>query len=372
VAEQVGGRSKATKGDAPSHDASGIRILLVEDNEMNQQVASELLESAGAMVTIANHGGEAVKILTEGDQPPPFDVVLMDLQMPEMDGYTATRLLRADLRLQSLPIIAMTAHALVEERQRCLAAGMNDHVTKPIDPDALFATLGRWAKPRPAGEAEPASRPGKAAADVILPEIEGIDVSGGLKRVAGNKRLYLDLLAQFTAKQGDAARQIYAAIASGDRKLAERIAHTVKGVAGNIGIASIYAASGKLESAVRDGDAAVPGLLNQFASLLARQVQLIQQAVREVTPVQPQTAASAPFDANAASSAVERLRVLLEASDGDAAEAFPRLAEALGDRGKKPRLDALNAAITDFDFEGALLKLDEIAKECGVNEKRRK
>ena len=106
-----------------------------------------LLESAGAVV--ANHGGEAVKILTDGDQAPEFDVVFMDLQMPEMDGLTATKLLRGDPRLQKLPIIAMTAHALVEQRQRCLDVGMNDHVSKPIDPDNLFSTLLRWAKPRP-------------------------------------------------------------------------------------------------------------------------------------------------------------------------------------------------------------------------------
>jgi two-component system sensor histidine kinase/response regulator len=130
-----------------SADATGIRVLLVEDNEMNQQVATELLESAGAVVTIANHGGEAVNILTAKEEPPPFDVVFMDMQMPVMDGLTATKLLRSKPYLQKLPIIAMTAHALVEERQRCLDAGMNDHVSKPIDPDVLFATLMRWAKP---------------------------------------------------------------------------------------------------------------------------------------------------------------------------------------------------------------------------------
>ena len=196
------------------HDATGIRVLLVEDNEMNQQVATELLESAGAIVTVANHGGEAVKILTEGDQAPPFDVVFMDLQMPEMDGFTATRLLRSDPRLQKFPIIAMTAHALVEERQRCLDAGMNDHVSKPIDPDNLFATLLRWAKPRPkTGQSQSqAVRRIKAADEVILPEIAGINLADGLKRVAGNRRLYRDLLGQFAAKQGDAAAQISAAL----------------------------------------------------------------------------------------------------------------------------------------------------------------
>ena len=115
---------------------------------MNQQIATELLESAGAAVTVANHGGEAVKLLTGGEQTPAFDIVLMDIHMPEMDGFTATKLLRSDPRLKNLPIIAMTAHALVEERQHCLDAGMNDHISKPIDPDAMFSTVLRWAKPK--------------------------------------------------------------------------------------------------------------------------------------------------------------------------------------------------------------------------------
>ncbi|HTP34420.1 MAG TPA: response regulator, partial [Candidatus Acidoferrales bacterium] len=144
TAEAEAAATHVSREEAQAYDASGVRILLVEDNEMNQQVATELLESAGAKVTVANHGGEAVKTLREGPDPPAFDVVLMDLQMPEMDGFTATRLLRADPRFKDLPIIAMTAHALVEERQRCLEAGMNDHVTKPIEPDALFAALKRW------------------------------------------------------------------------------------------------------------------------------------------------------------------------------------------------------------------------------------
>jgi two-component system sensor histidine kinase/response regulator len=141
--EDKGARRR--KEVAATADATGIRVLLVEDNEMNQQVATELLESAGAIVTIANHGGEAVDILTAKEEPPPFDAVFMDMQMPVMDGLTATKLLRTKPYLEKLPIIAMTAHALVEERQRCLDAGMNDHVSKPIDPDVLFATLIRWA-----------------------------------------------------------------------------------------------------------------------------------------------------------------------------------------------------------------------------------
>ena len=138
----------AEKGEHALPLASGLRVLLVEDNEVNQQIAAELLESEGAKVALASNGAEAVRVLTEGDQPPPFDVVFMDLQMPEMDGFTATRLLRALPHLQKLPIIAMTAHVMADEVQRCLEAGMNDHVAKPIDPEAFFATLARWTRAR--------------------------------------------------------------------------------------------------------------------------------------------------------------------------------------------------------------------------------
>ena len=360
-------RSRARKSDVPEHDATGIRVLLVEDNEMNQQVATELLESAGAIVTIANHGGEAVKILTEGDQPPRFDVAFMDLQMPEMDGFSATRLLRRDPRLQKFPIIAMTAHALVEERQRCLDAGMNDHVSKPIEPDNLFATLLRWAKPRPkeSVESQPPQPPvKKAVEEVVLPEIAGVNLADGLKRVAGNRRLYRDLLGQFAAKQGNAAEQITAALEAGDRQLAERIAHTVKGVAGNIGIGGVQAAAQKLEKAIREGQDSVPAQLDEFASLMGTQVRAIEQGLRDSAPAPTIEARATPFDGDAAAAAISRLKTLLEASDGDAEEAFRALQEAVAGAVEKPQLDALGASINDFDFEAALLKLDEIAERC--------
>jgi CheY-like chemotaxis protein len=356
-------RSRAQKDDGHVHDATGIRILLVEDNEMNQQVATELLQSAGAIVTIANHGGEAVKILTESDQPPPFDVVFMDLQMPEMDGYTAARLIRAQPRLQGLPIIAMTAHALVEEYQRCLDAGMNDHVSKPIDLDALFSTLLRWVKPRRGHAVESQATPMRAADELILPEIPGINQTDGLKRVVGNKRLYLDLLAQFAAKQGDAAAQISAALESGDLKLAERIAHTVKGVAGNMGIGQVFAAAEKLESAMRHAGAVEPALLQEFTLVLSHQVQAIRQAIREITPDQPvKEVRVKDFDARAASLAIARLRSLLESSDGDAAAAFLAVNNILEGTLDRSQLDVLCTAISDFDFAGAVLRLDEIAE----------
>jgi len=360
--------SRLPGADATSHDATGVRILLVEDNEVNQQVATELLESAGATVRIANHGGEAVRILTEGEQPPPFDIVFMDLQMPEMDGLTATRLLRARPLLQGLPIIAMTAHALVEERQRCLEAGMNDHVSKPIEPAALFATLRRWAKP---GLVEAGRAHGRARTpinEVTLPEMAGVDVASALARVAGNKRLYRDLLVQFVAKQGDLTSQISGAIASGDRKLAERIAHTVKGVAGNIGLGNVFAAAEKLERAIREGDAAVPALLEEFTQVASRQVRVIEQSMADGTAVRPTEEGTRPvFDARAAAATITHFRELLASSDGDAAEAFLDLEAALAGACDKARLSALGVAISEFDFEGAGKRLEEIEKEYGAN-----
>ena len=349
-----------------SHDASGVRVLLVEDNEMNQLVASELLQSAGASVTIAAHGGQAVKMLTEGPQPPPYDVVLMDLQMPEMDGITATKLLRADPRLQSLPIIAMTAHALVEERQRCIEAGMNDHVSKPIDPDTLFATLARWTHPSSPNGAKPTGRAPAPPAEI--PEIDGVDTVSGLKRVADNKQLYRSLLGQFSEKQVDAGARILNALQKGDIKLAEQIAHTVKGVSGNLGITKVQFSAARVERAFREKDPTVPTVLSEFDTLLRQQVATIVDALQKTEPVQDGAGSAGNFNPEAAASAAARLRNLLKESDAEAEDAFGELRSALGGQAKPESLNALASSIRDFDFDGALAKLDEIAAETHITE----
>src|SRR4030095_14672054 len=179
---------------------------------------------------------------------------LMDLQMPEMDGYQATRKIRSDSRFASFPIIAMTAHATLEERQKCLDAGMNGHVSKPIDPSALFETLERFVTRRegtpPPTDSRvtsalggPVPSPGEAAPAVgetdQLPDVPGLNTADGLHRVAGNKKLYRKLLLQFSSTEADAAQRIAAALTEKDRALAERMAHTVKGVAGNIGASAV-------------------------------------------------------------------------------------------------------------------------------------
>jgi HPt (histidine-containing phosphotransfer) domain-containing protein len=286
----------------------------------------------------------------------------MDLQMPEMDGYTATRLLRADLRFHDLPIVAMTAHALVEERQRCLDAGMNDHVTKPIDPDALFAALARWTKQRSAAPAEPAI-PAPEGAGPALPQIDGVDIAGGLKRVAGNRKLYRTLLEQFVSKEAGAASGIAQALKAGDRAVAERQAHTLKGVAGNIGIGDVQSAAEELEKAIRAGDASAPSLLGDLESVLIPRVAAIRTALSE-TASEPTSVGV--FDANLAAAAVARLNTLLEANDGDAADVVQQVASALTGQVDTSRLAALRDSVDEFDFDDAKAKLAEIAKECNL------
>jgi two-component system, sensor histidine kinase and response regulator len=349
--------------------ASGIRVLLVEDNEVNQQVAKELLESEGARVTIANDGAEAVTILTKGDQPPPFDVVFMDLQMPEMDGFAATRLLRARPQFRHVPIIAMTAHVMAEEVQRCFEAGMNDHVGKPIDPATFFATLARWTRVRSPKAADGrAARPAEKEQEIALPTMDGVDIRAGLERVAGNKRLYRDLLIQFAVKQGSVAQRITVALEGGDRDQAERLAHSLKGAAGNLGIKQIFHSAGNLEIAIRESRDGVGEMVQELASLLNRQSRTIEESLR-AAPVGTTRERVRPVDASELSAGLARLRELLEASDADAPQAYAHLAPLLEATVDPSRLDALGAALNAFDFETALVKLKEIATRYTAHQK---
>src|SRR5215469_1988795 len=344
--------------------ASGLRVLLVEDNEVNQQVATELLESEGAKVALASNGAEAIRALTEGDQqPPPFDVVFMDLQMPEMDGFTATRLLRAQPHLQKLPIIAMTAHVMADEVQRCLEAGMDDHVGKPIDPEAFFATLARWTRAHPREATNLSSKAISAEAEIILPELAGVDVAAGLARTARNKQLYRDLLAQFAARHEFAGNRIKEALESGDRDQAERLAHSLKGVAGNLGINRIFVLARSLETSIREAHMGTDGLVEELTLALTRQIRTIRAALLTATVDADKRSETRPVEREEALRAIDRLRQQLEKSDEDAPQTFRDLAEILQDTVVASRLDALGAAVKAFDFDVALAKLDEISDQ---------
>ena len=346
-AQEGEGAGVVVEGDT-AKKLPGARILLAEDNEINQQIAVELLESEGATVKVANNGREAVEMLSKGPQPPPFDLVLMDLQMPEMDGYQATAKIRSDARFTTMPIIAMTAHATAEERQRCLAAGMNDHISKPIEPRLLFETVGRFYKtgdsvsPSGRGVGVNPSRPMQAAApaggDLVnksmpneprasqtadnLPAIEGLDTKDGLSRVADNRKLYVKLLRQFAEQQGPALDQIAAALAGGDHGLAERLAHTLKGVAGNIGAKGVQAAAGPLEKLIRDKAVRleVDAAMKQVAAVLDSLVAQLRAALTSAAPAATSPAMSSGVKPSQSREAAAQLNSLLSEFDPGATD----------------------------------------------------
>ncbi len=343
----------------------GVRVLLVEDNELNREVAMGLLGAAHMSVDVAENGEIAVRMVSEHD----YDLVLMDMQMPVMDGIAATKAIRSNPRFRDLPIVAMTANAMDTDREMCRQAGMNDHLSKPIDPDAMFATVMHWAKPRRVQPSEQPAQKVEAAGSQDsqeIPEIEGIDIQDGLKRVGGNSRLYRDLLMKFAAKHSDSVLQIADALQIGDRSTAERVAHTVKGVAGNLSMKQVQFTAEKLEKAIRENDSSVLTMLQDFATTLRSQMDAIEQALpleALVLEIDPRKS----FDPIAASHEIARLRTQLEASDGNSEEEFHAVRDLLKGQVDKAQLDALGEDISDFDFTGALLKLDGIVREHSLN-----
>jgi two-component system, sensor histidine kinase and response regulator len=250
----------------------GARILLVEDNEINQQVASELLKAEGFVMSVADNGKIGVDMVAASAEGEAYDVVLMDLQMPVMDGYTAARTIREDERFDNLPILAMTADAMSGVREEVIKIGMNDYVTKPINPGELYTALARWITPREglgAGVITGSAGPDEKGRDVLIPAFDGIDTASGLGRVSGNKDLYRKLLVKFYDEYPRAGAEITAALEAGDRELAQRLAHTVKGVAGNIGAGDLQAAAEPLERAIKeDAGADFQSLIAAFAERL--------------------------------------------------------------------------------------------------------
>ena len=240
----------------PSPELSGRRILVVEDNAINQEVAQGVLEECGLEVVIAGDGRQALEILSRDTA---FDVVLMDVQMPVMDGYSASRAIRAQATMAHLPIVALTAHAISAERQRCLEAGMNEFVTKPIAPNHLREVLQRILKaapvrprlaasdPKPTTPTPPALAVGSCLPDVL----PGIDTKSGLRRMMGNRELYARLLRAFAGEHGADPAHIRAALAAGDVAAALATVHKLKGVAGNLSATQVFGIAGRVEAILR-------------------------------------------------------------------------------------------------------------------------
>ena len=346
-------RRKMQMGDTESlAQLSGAHLLLVEDNEINQELALELLTSAGITADVANNGLEALTLLGQGN----YDGVLMDIQMPEMDGYTAAREIRKQSCYQDLPVIAMTANAMVGDREKALAAGMNDHIAKPLNVLDMFATMARWITPAKP-QAQPVPAPSAASSTVSIADIEGIDIEAGLATCAGNEALYRKLLLQFREAQSDFEKDFLEAQLSDDQDTPMRLAHTLKGVAASIGATDVAAAASTLETACKNHES--PGaLLTQLKALLhilGPVLHAIGQAQDNLRAANTAVATDAPQ----AGPLLASLREALENFDGESR----KIAEALmGTTNHAPHNDtmqALLAYIDNFDFEAALALLTE-------------
>ncbi len=362
--------------DAVEH-LRGARLLLVEDNPMNQDLAVELLALAGIQVVVADNGQLALDRLAVDAA---FDGVLMDCQMPVMDGYTATRLLRQNPAWARLPVIAMTANAMSGDREKVLAAGMNDHISKPINVDDMFQTIARWVKPgqgRPVGPevllewaqqtvggkvadkesgkvvATVAEVPGAAAAPVgsaVLGEIKGIRQDLGLARAAGRADLYLKMLLRFRDGNRQFGVQFQEALQSGDPAAATRMAHTLKGTAGTVGALALEKLAAELEAACLRGDG--PQALDSLHLRLMHELQAVLDALAELAEANSQPK-HAPWDAEQLQEALDALMARVRASDGESLD----LAAQLLSHARGTELEALLRGVSDaleaFDFEEA-------------------
>ena len=336
-----------------SYDLSGMRLLVVEDNEINQQVASELLQSVGAVVEIAENGQVALDKLHAS--PTSYDVVLMDLQMPVMDGYEATRLIRSETRFDALPVIAMTAHATVEERQKCLELGMSAHVTKPIDPDMLYQSLVcLHVQHQQTKDAEVLEATGGYA---VL-EIEGFNVAEALRRVAGNQDLYTRLLKQFSASQKEAAQEIRIALHEQRLDDAIRLAHTTKGVAGNLGAQALAGSAAGLELALKE-NSGVDIALQVFESHLDEAITAVSLSLSQQQELHQHQGAT--LDASAALRSAEdnaallhKLQQYLENRDADVQDFLIRETQGLCASLTSMSYDRLTMLVNVYDFDEAL------------------
>ncbi len=357
---------------APSIDLSGVvgsRILLVEDNDLNQEVAAELLGEAGFVVELAANGAIALDMVAQAAADY-YDIVLMDMQMPVMDGIAATRAIRGLAHGRELPIVAMTANAMSGDRERCIEAGMNDHVAKPIDPDDLWRKLQCWIRPRRAASGAAPAVPAGAAAPVLsarsLADIPGLDAATGLRQAMGRDALYLSLLRRFVAGQADFAARITAALQANDRSEAELLAHTLKGVAAQVGASALRERAGQLEAALRQG-AALDSQAPAVAALAAQLDELLPALAARLPEAPQPAAASAPTSADPEQLATvcALLARQLRAADYLCADTL-RKHEALLRAGLGEATGALLAAVENYDFEAALDLLAAAAAGRGL------
>jgi CheY-like chemotaxis protein len=298
-----------------------------------------------------------------------YDLVLMDMQMPVMDGITATKAIRSNPRFASLPIIAMTANAMDRDREMCLAAGMNAHLAKPIDPDELFGALLQWIRPRAASASASASispahvsAPVSSAlsADLAIP---GIDTITALKRTGGNRKRYESLLQRFADSQSHALDDIRAALAANDSPTAQRHAHSLKGASANLGANALAEVAAAAEAAIDSTQSIAPALES-----LSRSLDLTVAAIRAALPADstPVSTPSPNADPSTVVQPLSHLQKLLEADDGNASdfllESRPVLSQVL----TPTEIDSLSVQVANFAYSEALRSVSEIVTRLSL------
>ncbi len=346
----------------------GTRVLLVEDNDLNLEVESALLRDAGFVVDVATDGAIALDKV----QRAPYDVILMDVQMPVMDGLTATREIRKLKIGKEIPIIAMTASAMLIDQQRCLAAGMNDHVAKPVNPEDLWRKLLKWVKPL-STEAARSATPIAVAPEVFLVHELGLDtittlaVEKGLKNTMGKQALYVSLLKKFVSTESSFAQRMQKALSSHDMATAELLAHTLKSVAAQIGAEEIRALAQQLEQAIRERKALpqVRRAVEQIAQALSTLIAAINAKIY-VDRDKPMTAnVEVQIDVATLTDICQQLAVQLKNADFKSSHFLDTheryLAAAFGDR-----FGPISQAVYNFDYAEALALLSEAVKPYAI------
>ncbi len=378
----------------------GARVLLVEDNILNQQVATEILAGASVSVDIANNGKEALdeiirnQLAVNQSEEVPYELVLMDIQMPVMGGYEATNLIRKNPEFENLPIIAMTAHAMTGAKEECIEAGMNDYVSKPIDPNELYRTLAKWIKPKSDKELEDRVEQVSQIADVDnlqkidikggeidihIPEnLEGIDIQAALTRIRGNKRLLKDILIDFAKKYPSITVEIETEIAKGDLSTAERMAHTIKGVAGNISAYNLHVAAAELEKAIKERrDSDYIALLSGFDKSLHQlldSLKVLEQTDSVDTDMQISTIDINQLDMQVVQPIFLELYEHIKNDNPDASESFERFKSLIGNSivlvnglSIAEDIKELDEQINNFDFYKALTSFEKIAEKMKIS-----
>jgi len=322
--------------DSGSGDAlRGARILLVEDHDLNQELATEVLTNVGAIVTLATNGQEALDRL----QAQAFDGVLMDIQMPVMDGYTATKKIRANPEYANLPVLAMTANAMAGDREKSLEAGMNDHIAKPLDIEKAVATMSKWFRP--------------AETEHELPDLPGIDSASGLKNANGNPDLYRRLLKRFVDNEADFAARFGDAVAGGDADTAIRHVHTLKGVAGTIGAADLQSVAASLEQATKSG-----GTHEQVLETVLTHLKQVLAGIGAHDLEEDRI-----MDVEFPMKLIPELRAAIEEHNADAIDIGDRLARTPFGKAQERRVAELQLHLGNYDFDNASLVLEYLLRD---------